>query len=180
MLAAILRRIPTLAFEPNVVPGFANRLVARWVSAAAVHFEETCEYFPQCDSHRCAGAAGFFQIPTKARRPADAAGLRRKPGRARHQPGDDRILARPARKSARPPHHSSDRRARLQDVAAAYQRSRSIAAKFTSSSTTCQACSRAPICWSAAPAPARSQKSRQRASRRSSFRFLAPRTITRT
>jgi UDP-N-acetylglucosamine--N-acetylmuramyl-(pentapeptide) pyrophosphoryl-undecaprenol N-acetylglucosamine transferase len=45
MLAAIRRRIPTLAFEPNVVPGFANRLVARFVSAAAVHFQETCEYF---------------------------------------------------------------------------------------------------------------------------------------
>src|SRR5581483_292532 len=29
MLAAIMQRIPTLAFEPNVVPGFANRLVAR-------------------------------------------------------------------------------------------------------------------------------------------------------
>ena len=29
-----------VAFEPNVVPGFANRIVARWVSAAAVHFEE--------------------------------------------------------------------------------------------------------------------------------------------
>ena len=39
MLAAILRYIPTLAFEPNVVPGFANRIVGRRVSAAAVHFE---------------------------------------------------------------------------------------------------------------------------------------------
>src|SRR5207253_5064230 len=28
MFGAIKRRIPTLAFEPNVVPGFANRLVA--------------------------------------------------------------------------------------------------------------------------------------------------------
>ncbi len=45
MLAAWLRRIPTLAFEPNVVPGFANRVVARLVSAAAVHFEETKKYF---------------------------------------------------------------------------------------------------------------------------------------
>lgn len=45
MLAAWLRRIPTLAFEPNVVPGFANRAVARLVSAAAVHFEETQKYF---------------------------------------------------------------------------------------------------------------------------------------
>jgi UDP-N-acetylglucosamine--N-acetylmuramyl-(pentapeptide) pyrophosphoryl-undecaprenol N-acetylglucosamine transferase len=45
MLAAILKRIPTLAFEPNVVPGFANRIVAGMVSAAAVHFEETARYF---------------------------------------------------------------------------------------------------------------------------------------
>ena len=48
MVAAIRRRLPTLAFEPNVVPGFANRMIARWVSAAAVHFEETCQYFPHC------------------------------------------------------------------------------------------------------------------------------------
>ena len=45
MLAAILMRIPTLAFEPNLVPGFANRMVARFVSAAAVHFEETKRFF---------------------------------------------------------------------------------------------------------------------------------------
>ena len=32
MLAAVLKRIPTLAFEPNVVPGFAYRIVARMVS----------------------------------------------------------------------------------------------------------------------------------------------------
>src|SRR5262249_15855292 len=30
MLAAIRKRIPTMAFEPNVVPGFANRAVARF------------------------------------------------------------------------------------------------------------------------------------------------------
>lgn len=45
MLAAILMRLPTLAFEPNLVPGFANRMVARFVSAAAVHFEETRRFF---------------------------------------------------------------------------------------------------------------------------------------
>ena len=45
MLAAVLRRIPTLIFEPNVVPGFANRIVAPFVSAAAVHFQETGKYF---------------------------------------------------------------------------------------------------------------------------------------
>jgi UDP-N-acetylglucosamine--N-acetylmuramyl-(pentapeptide) pyrophosphoryl-undecaprenol N-acetylglucosamine transferase len=45
MAAAILAKIPTLAFEPNLVPGFANKLVGHRVSAAAVHFEETKKYF---------------------------------------------------------------------------------------------------------------------------------------
>jgi UDP-N-acetylglucosamine--N-acetylmuramyl-(pentapeptide) pyrophosphoryl-undecaprenol N-acetylglucosamine transferase len=66
MLAAIRRRIPTLAFEPNVVPGFANRLIARWVSAAAVHFEETCEYFPHCKVTGVPVRDAFFSMPVKA------------------------------------------------------------------------------------------------------------------
>jgi len=66
MLAAIRRRIPTLAFEPNVVPGFANRLVARFVSAAAVHFEETCEYFRNCKVTGVPVREAFFQIPQKS------------------------------------------------------------------------------------------------------------------
>ena len=45
MMAAILLRIPTLAFEPNAAPGLANRLVGRWVSAAAVNFAATKGYF---------------------------------------------------------------------------------------------------------------------------------------
>jgi UDP-N-acetylglucosamine--N-acetylmuramyl-(pentapeptide) pyrophosphoryl-undecaprenol N-acetylglucosamine transferase len=45
MLAAVLLRVPTLAFEPNAVPGLANRLVGKRVSAAAVNFEETRRYF---------------------------------------------------------------------------------------------------------------------------------------
>ena len=67
MLAAIRRRIPTLAFEPNVVPGFANRLVARWVKAAAVHFEETCEYFPRCKVTGVPVRRAFFEIADKGR-----------------------------------------------------------------------------------------------------------------
>ncbi|MFI5113659.1 MAG: undecaprenyldiphospho-muramoylpentapeptide beta-N-acetylglucosaminyltransferase [Terriglobales bacterium] len=63
MFGAIRRRIPTLAFEPNVVPGFANRLIARWVSAAAVHFEETCEYFPNCRVTGVPVRQAFFEIP---------------------------------------------------------------------------------------------------------------------
>ena len=62
MLAAILKRIPTLAFEPNVVPGFANRVVARMVSAAAVHFQETARYFPRAVVTGVPVRDAFFKI----------------------------------------------------------------------------------------------------------------------
>lgn len=65
MVAAIRRRLPTLAFEPNVVPGFANRMIARWVSAAAVHFEETCRYFPRCKVTGVPVRSAFFSIAPK-------------------------------------------------------------------------------------------------------------------
>ena len=65
MLAAIRRRIPTLAFEPNVVPGFANRIVARFVSAAAVHFEETCEYFRNAKVTGVPVRQAFFHLAPK-------------------------------------------------------------------------------------------------------------------
>jgi UDP-N-acetylglucosamine--N-acetylmuramyl-(pentapeptide) pyrophosphoryl-undecaprenol N-acetylglucosamine transferase len=45
MMAAILLRVPTVAYEPNAVPGLANKLVGRFVSAAAVNFPETAKYF---------------------------------------------------------------------------------------------------------------------------------------
>src|SRR5580693_5603937 len=45
MIAAVLMRVPTLAYEPNAAPGMANRLVGKHVSAAAVNFPETAKYF---------------------------------------------------------------------------------------------------------------------------------------
>ncbi len=45
MVAALLKRAPTLAFEPNAAPGLANRLVGKRVSAAAVSFAPACAYF---------------------------------------------------------------------------------------------------------------------------------------
>src|SRR5438270_6056343 len=65
MLAAIRKRIPTLAFEPNLVPGFANRVVARFVSAAAVHFEQTAERFRNAVVTGVPVRPAFFQIPRK-------------------------------------------------------------------------------------------------------------------
>lgn len=63
MAAAILCRIPTLAFEPNLVPGFANRLVGRWVSAGAVHFEQTRKYFHNARVVGVPVRPEFFNVP---------------------------------------------------------------------------------------------------------------------
>ena len=65
MLAAVMKHIPTLAFEPNVVPGFANRVVARFVSGAAVHFEETAKYFRHAEVTGVPVRQAFFEIPVK-------------------------------------------------------------------------------------------------------------------
>jgi UDP-N-acetylglucosamine--N-acetylmuramyl-(pentapeptide) pyrophosphoryl-undecaprenol N-acetylglucosamine transferase len=65
MLAALVKHIPTLAFEPNVVPGFANRLIARFVSGAAVHFEETAKYFRHAEVTGVPVRQAFFEIPPK-------------------------------------------------------------------------------------------------------------------
>jgi UDP-N-acetylglucosamine--N-acetylmuramyl-(pentapeptide) pyrophosphoryl-undecaprenol N-acetylglucosamine transferase len=65
MLAAILLRVPTVAFEPNAVPGLANRLVGRWVSAAAVNFEQTRSYFRNARVTGIPVRAEFFTIGPK-------------------------------------------------------------------------------------------------------------------
>lgn len=65
MLAAVIKHIPTLAFEPNVVPGFANRMVSRFVSGAAVHFRETAKYFRHAEVTGVPVRQAFFEIPAK-------------------------------------------------------------------------------------------------------------------
>jgi UDP-N-acetylglucosamine--N-acetylmuramyl-(pentapeptide) pyrophosphoryl-undecaprenol N-acetylglucosamine transferase len=62
MMAAVLSGVPTVAFEPNVVPGFANRVVARWVSAAAVQFEQTGRYFKNFKVTGVPVRPAFFEI----------------------------------------------------------------------------------------------------------------------
>ncbi len=66
MMAAILLGIPTLAFEPNAVPGLANRLVGRFVTAAAVNFQRTTRYFRQATVTGIPVRADFFKIPPPA------------------------------------------------------------------------------------------------------------------
>ena len=45
MAAALQLKVPTLAFEPNAMPGFANRLVGKRVQAAAVNFPAAARWF---------------------------------------------------------------------------------------------------------------------------------------
>ena len=65
MLAAALSGVPTLVFEPNVVPGFANRVMAPIVSAAGVHFQETRRYFQRCQVTGVPVRRAFFNLPPK-------------------------------------------------------------------------------------------------------------------
>ncbi len=65
MMAALLLRIPTLAFEPNAAPGLANRLVGRYVSAAAVNFEATRSYFRNAQVTGIPVRSDFFLLPSK-------------------------------------------------------------------------------------------------------------------
>jgi UDP-N-acetylglucosamine--N-acetylmuramyl-(pentapeptide) pyrophosphoryl-undecaprenol N-acetylglucosamine transferase len=62
MGAAILLNIPTLAFEPNAVPGLANRLIGARVRAAAVNFEPAARYFRNAHVTGIPVRADFFHL----------------------------------------------------------------------------------------------------------------------
>lgn len=49
MAAALQLKIPTMAFEPNAMPGLANRLIGKKVQAAAVNFPSACAWFHHCE-----------------------------------------------------------------------------------------------------------------------------------
>ena len=63
VLAALLRGVPVVVMEPNAVPGFTNRQIARWVKRALISFEETARFFPQgrTELTGLAGARGVFR-----------------------------------------------------------------------------------------------------------------------
>jgi UDP-N-acetylglucosamine--N-acetylmuramyl-(pentapeptide) pyrophosphoryl-undecaprenol N-acetylglucosamine transferase len=49
MAAAIWTKVPAMAFEPNAMPGLANRLVGKRVQAAAVNFPAAAKWFRNCE-----------------------------------------------------------------------------------------------------------------------------------
>jgi UDP-N-acetylglucosamine--N-acetylmuramyl-(pentapeptide) pyrophosphoryl-undecaprenol N-acetylglucosamine transferase len=70
LLAAALMRRPTLVMDSNALPGWTNRVLARFVDKAAVSFDEALPYF------RGKGVltgnpvrSEFFEIPAKQRDP---------------------------------------------------------------------------------------------------------------
>jgi len=66
MMAAVLMRVPTLAYEPNATPGLANRIVGRLVSAAAVNFEESRRFFRNAEVTGVPVRKEFFSLPRRA------------------------------------------------------------------------------------------------------------------
>ncbi len=65
MFSASLMNVPMMAFEPNVIPGIANRLVAPMVRAAAVHFPATERYFRNAVVTGVPVRREFFHVPVR-------------------------------------------------------------------------------------------------------------------
>ncbi len=65
MMAAVLLRVPTLAYEPNAAPGLANRLVGRRVTGAAVAFEECRRFFRNAEVTGVPVRREFFSLPER-------------------------------------------------------------------------------------------------------------------
>jgi UDP-N-acetylglucosamine--N-acetylmuramyl-(pentapeptide) pyrophosphoryl-undecaprenol N-acetylglucosamine transferase len=70
MMAAMLLRIPMMAYEPNAAPGLANRLVGKHVAAAAVNFEQARRFFRNAEVTGVPVREAFFSLPP---RPASSA-----------------------------------------------------------------------------------------------------------
>jgi UDP-N-acetylglucosamine--N-acetylmuramyl-(pentapeptide) pyrophosphoryl-undecaprenol N-acetylglucosamine transferase len=47
LIAALWKRIPIVVMEPNAIPGFTHRKLARFVARALVSFEESAKWFPE-------------------------------------------------------------------------------------------------------------------------------------
>jgi UDP-N-acetylglucosamine--N-acetylmuramyl-(pentapeptide) pyrophosphoryl-undecaprenol N-acetylglucosamine transferase len=75
MLAALLLRVPTLVYEPNAAPGMTNRWLGRWVSAAAVNFAQTAEYFRTAEATGVPVRAEIFAVGERAAVAKDGPGL---------------------------------------------------------------------------------------------------------
>jgi UDP-N-acetylglucosamine--N-acetylmuramyl-(pentapeptide) pyrophosphoryl-undecaprenol N-acetylglucosamine transferase len=67
LIAALWKRLPIVVMEPNAVPGFTHRKLARFIAKALVSFEETVRYFPKGRAEVTGRPVRdeFFAIPPK-------------------------------------------------------------------------------------------------------------------
>src|ERR1700678_3831710 len=61
--AALQMKIPTMVFEPNAMPGLANRLVGKRVQAAAVNFPQAARWFRNAEVTGIPVRPEFFSLP---------------------------------------------------------------------------------------------------------------------
>ena len=68
MVAALRLKIPAMAFEPNAMPGLANRLVGKRVQAAAINFPAAAKWFRNAEVTGVPVRPEFFKLepPTGA------------------------------------------------------------------------------------------------------------------
>jgi len=62
MAAALLLKIPAMVFEPNAMPGLANRLVGKRVQAAAVNFPSAAAWFNNAEVTGIPVRPDFFSL----------------------------------------------------------------------------------------------------------------------
>jgi UDP-N-acetylglucosamine--N-acetylmuramyl-(pentapeptide) pyrophosphoryl-undecaprenol N-acetylglucosamine transferase len=62
MAAALWLKIPAMAFEPNAMPGLANRLVGKRVQAAAVNFPSAAKWFRNAEVTGIPVRQEFFSL----------------------------------------------------------------------------------------------------------------------
>jgi UDP-N-acetylglucosamine--N-acetylmuramyl-(pentapeptide) pyrophosphoryl-undecaprenol N-acetylglucosamine transferase len=62
MAAALQKRVPAMAFEPNAVPGMVNRMVGKYVQAAAVNFPPAAKWFRKAEVTGIPVRPEFFAI----------------------------------------------------------------------------------------------------------------------
>jgi UDP-N-acetylglucosamine--N-acetylmuramyl-(pentapeptide) pyrophosphoryl-undecaprenol N-acetylglucosamine transferase len=62
MATALLMKLPTMAFEPNAMPGLVNRWVGKRVDAAAVNFTAAASWFANCEVTGIPVRPAFFSL----------------------------------------------------------------------------------------------------------------------
>ena len=69
MAAALRMKVPAMAFEPNAMPGLANRLIGKKVQAAAVNFPAALKFFRNAEVTGIPVRPEFFRIRPAAGAP---------------------------------------------------------------------------------------------------------------